>query len=300
MNKRQKPYWKIVRCPKKRQIFAGKNWTNALIVFILYTLPLSIPAGRTAAETVGGSLEPAGATVRLELKDAVQFETAARQLDELNSLREKVRVQEQELGSLRAENSLLKQEMVEIVDKFQKQDAEYRQLQLGIAGALAKGKLPAADERFVQLVRMLNDIAESGVSLALKSVEFCDEVDSVLKALPMEAKEIAGLRLKRDALKTESRKFSALAGRDLAERSVKKSRILAVNRDLQVVVLPVGSIHGAFNGLILKASGKEEAVRLKIVSTRPFVSAAVVEAGNIDDLAPGMEVVTDLENQTRE
>ena len=90
-----------------------------------------------------------------------------------------------------------------------------------------------------------------------------------------------------------------LAGREEAVDSIEKSRILAVERDLQAVILPVGSVHGAFNGLIFTVSGKETN-RLKVVLTRPFISMAVVLSGSMDEISPGMEVAAEASNTMRE
>jgi hypothetical protein len=42
-------------------------------------------------------------------------------------------------------------------------------------------------------------------------------------------------------------------------------------------------------GLLLWA-GKDDGVRLKVVETRPFISAAVLVKGRLEDLAPGTVV----------
>jgi hypothetical protein len=65
--------------------------------------------------------------------------------------------------------------------------------------------------------------------------------------------------------------------------------VIAVDDKLQTVVLDVGYANGVRCGLLLW-SGKGDAVRLKVIETRPFISAAVVVKGKLEDLAPGTVV----------
>ena len=72
--------------------------------------------------------------------------------------------------------------------------------------------------------------------------------------------------------------------------ALRTCRILAVNRELSIVVLSVGSVKGAFAGMIYRV-GKDRQIQLRVVSVRPYAAAAEVVKGTIGDLAPGMEAV---------
>lgn len=253
-------------------------------------------AVKTNAGEVG---EESLRSIKVSLRDAEQLAEMSALTDEVRSLRGRVRKLEADAEGLRAENNLLRQELVEIFEKFSEQDALFHQMQLGVAGALAEGKWPEPDRRYMQLVRKFDEIVKGGVRVVLASLEFCDEVDSLLADEVVDGAELVRMRLKRDAVKSEARKFNMLAGREQAADSVQSSRILAVDRDLQAVILPVGSVHGAFNGLIFNVSGKETN-RLKVVLTRPFISMAIVLTGSMDEIAPGMEVAAEASNTTRE
>ena len=67
-------------------------------------------------------------------------------------------------------------------------------------------------------------------------------------------------------------------------------RILAVDSELSIVVLSVGSAKGVFTGMIYRV-GKDRPIQLRVVAVRPYVAAAEVVKGSIGDLAPGMEAV---------
>ena len=192
--------------------------------------------------------------------------------------------------ALENEQTLLHNELIEIIDRYRKQNESYRRLQLSIAATLASGELKGAGKREDQLVTALATVSENGRKLALKTIEFCEYVDSILDKMPLGKLQKAAIQLRTEELKTESRKFCSLADPALSPETVEGCRLLAVNDDLKIAVLPVGAVHGVFNGLhFYDGKGK---VTLKVITVRPFISAAVLEKGSINDLTPGMEVST--------
>ena len=192
--------------------------------------------------------------------------------------------------ALKNEQKMLHNELIEIIDRYRKQNESYRRLQLSIAATLASGELKGAGKREDQLVTALATVSENGRKLALKTIEFCEYVDSILDKMPLGKLQKAALQLRNEELKTESRKFCSLADPALSRETVEGCRLLAVNDDLKIAVLPVGAVHGVFNGLYFY-DGKGK-VKLKVITVRPFISAAVLDKGSINDLTPGMEVST--------
>lgn len=67
-----------------------------------------------------------------------------------------------------------------------------------------------------------------------------------------------------------------------------KCRILEVRDDLETVVLNAGYRNGVRVNLTMVVDGVSGCV-LKVVAVRPFVSAAVLESGTLQELVPGME-----------
>ena len=119
-----------------------------------------------------------------------------------------------------------------------------------------------------------------------------------MRELPIGKVRQVEIQLKLDDLARSARRFVTMTEpvQDAEKGSVplRTCRILAVNRELSIVVLSVGSVQGAFAGLIYRVGtgAEEEQVRLKVVGVRPSVAAAVVVSGSVDSLAPGMEAVT--------
>ncbi len=267
------------------------NWKKLVCRTILYNLFMyGAVSGAVADDFLGEGNSP-GVTVRVKSEDAQRqrsFDLLRREAAEARQALVKL---EAENRALRESEKRLRENMVDLTNKYQEQNERYRQLRLVLSDALASEKVRGVGEREEQLLRVVSDIAVNGGDLAIKTVKFCELVDSITHDLPIGKVRQAELRLRLDELMRDSRRFISLTMPETDKEALKKCRILAVDRDLSVVVLPVGTVHGAFNGLKYYA-GKSQAV-LKVVSVRPFVAAAQLISGNIDDLAPGMEVATE-------
>lgn len=228
-------------------------------------------------------------------------ETDVQRLKELNQLREEtghaletIKRIELENRALRQKKADLEAELFEIKEKFLKQNVNYRQLQLWLAGVPAEGAVRKSDQREEQLLQAMGAVAKDGSEFAIKVVSFCEEVQQLLKELSIGKVRQAEINLQLDELLKDARRFIASAESCDTESkgldSLRSCRILAVNRDLSIVVLSVGSVKGAFAGMIYRV-GKDRQIQLRVVSVRPYVAAAEVVKGTIGDLAPGMEAV---------
>ena len=282
---------------KKRFFFAPglKFWMAAFIL----TVPLFFCRGR-AENTADKSGETAESEnwVDVRLKGAERLDEIIelkKKVSELETLEQKMRA---ENARLAAERDLLKQELFDAINQVESQNADFRRLELSVAGLMAAGRMPGSPAREAKLVEAIDKITKSGRDLAILSVEFCNEADAIVKSLPAGNLEGVRLRLKIDEVLGASRKFSAVSQWDIESSPVSRCRLTAVNVELNFVVLPVGYSHGVFNGLILYVPGKTAAsapVKLRVFATRSHTAAAQVADGDIRTLSPGMEAVTDLQ-----
>ena len=281
-------------CFKKIEFFLEKRWTFSSFVLILYALLL---LATPVVKGVNRSSDPAGSatmTVKVKLKDAKKFSQLMKLRKELDEAQRETANLTGKYRGLEKDHKVLRKELIEITKNFQTQNESYRRLQLSIAATIASSRMETATYREGQLIQTLNDVFDNSRKLALQSIEFCDLVDSLLKQMPIGKVRKAEIALRVDELKKGARKLNTLADLKIRQKPVNRCRILAVNKDLQVVVLPVGSVHGVFIGLNYYAGKKR--VPLRIISVRPFVSAAVPDKGNIESLTSGLEVITDTNN----
>ena len=289
-------------CAEKIPVFFACRW-RIQVARVIVMIPLFFGLGR-AGVIAEASGEGAGSEVWVDvkLKGAERLDEIIelkRKVAELEALERKVKA---ENARLEAERDLLKQELFDAINQVEAQNAHFRRLEQSVAGLLADSKLLKASAREAKLVEAIAGITKSGRDLAVLSVEFCNEADAIVKSLPAGNLEGVRLRLKIDEVRSASRKFSAMSDWSLDARPVKKCRILAVNNNLGFVVLPVGSVHGVFNGLTFyvpgKASGAKPTV-LRVFSTRSLVAAAQVADGDIRTLSPGSEAVVDLQQTNK-
>jgi flagellar motility protein MotE (MotC chaperone) len=281
-------------CLKKVSIFIEKRWTFNGFVLILYALSLFGAPVLKAENRSSETQRSATMTVKVRLKDAKKFNQLTKLRQDLGKAQRDMASLTGQYRGLEKDHGLLRKELIEITKNFQTQNESYRRLQLSIAATIASSKMEAATFREDQLIQTLGNVFDSSRTLALRSAEFCDLVDSLLKQMPIGKVRKAEINLRMEELKKGARKLNTLADLTFRQKPVNRCRILAVNKDLQVVVLPVGSVHGVSIGLNYYTGKKK--VRLRIIMVRPFVSAAVPEEGNIESLAPGMEATTDANN----
>ena len=280
-------------CLKKILFFGEKRWTFAGFVLILYALPLSGAEVLEVKNQSGADSEPASLAVKVKLKDAKRFNRLLKLRRELGEAQRDMAELTGKYRGLEKDHKLLRKELIEITKNFQAQNESYRRLQLSIAATIASSKMETATYREGQLVKALADTFDSSRKLALKTVEFCDIVDTLLRQMPIGKIRKAEINLRAEELKKGARKLTTLADLEFRQKPVNRCRVLAVNKSLQVVVLPVGSVHGVSNGLNYYIG---KAAQLRVIMVRPFVSAAVPVKGSIESLAPGMEAVTDAKN----
>ena len=276
----------------KLRFFHNFRLLNAIYDVILITLMVCAPMVLHALEGGHGGGGDSGVTVTIRSADAQRLRELTRLREETGLAAEAVKRLELENESLREEKAELRAELFEIKEKFAKQNANYRQLQLWLAGVPAEGAVRKSGRREERLLQAMGEVSKDGSALALSAVSFCEQVQQLLKELPIGKVRQAEVQLQLDDLVRKSRRLIAMAeiSADPAKgvEALRTCRILAVDRELRVAILSVGSIKGAFAGMIYHV-GKDRQEQLKLVSVRPSVAAAVLVRGSIENLSPGME-----------
>lgn len=292
-----------MRKMRKYRFFNDLRLRKCTFGFILSILVVCSVGKACADETVSGGGSASGAVVTIRPNDAER-------LRELNRLREqamldaeKMKRLELELDASKKAAAGLEAELIELRTKLQAESEGFRQMQLWLAGVRAEGTVRKASEREEQQLQAIGKLSEDGVGLALDAVDFCDQVQILLQELPIGKVRQAEYRLRLDNLARKARRFIAMAeGPEESKEGIdalRTCRILAVNRELRIAVLSVGSIKGAFAGMIYHV-GKDRQEQLKVVSVRPSVAAAVLVRGSIENLSPGMEAAAGEERAEEE
>ena len=160
-----------------------------------------------------------------------------------------------------------------------------------LAGAADTKSLQSSAEREKQLVSILDALCRESNKLAVDSSELANEILEILPDSGVNPARAARLRLKIDEVRRQAGRVALRT--DSAKKTpaemLARCRILTIDRNNGIVAIEAGSSHGVFRGMVFKNLPSEK-VALKIVMTRPDISAAKVIYGSIDQLSAGMSV----------
>ena len=190
--------------------------------------------------------------------------------------------EESEVERLRRENAELRAQLL-------KERARARNQALFLAAVADEGEFTTSKAREAQLLTRLLVLCADGEKLAVKAAEAVAEMRRILRDLPVDTARRAQLLLLLDELERQAGVFAALVAeqpRDPAA-AFRECRVLAVNKELGVLLVDIGFRQGAFVGLVLRG-GADKKIEIRLEDVRAGVSAAVVMRGNFRDVVPGM------------
>jgi regulator of replication initiation timing len=252
------------------------DWTVcATLVILMGSLPCHVEAGEASAGKKAAAKAESPKDGGVE-KDS--GESGERRIKRL----------ETEIRMLREEMSLLREELERVATESDALDAETKRLRMSMAASLAEGSKRAFDKESADLIDALLGISKSGDGFVTAAEEFCSFMEELLKKDKLSDVDKARAKFRLDKIRAAARSFHAMIATPGTAKRFDKCRVIAVDDKIQTVVLDVGYANGVRCGLLLWA-GKDDAVRLKVVETRPFISAAVLVKGKLEDLAPGTE-----------
>ena len=207
-----------------------------------------------------------------------------------------------ELDRLRAENRRLRLELDRLRAARSAQDRDLLKFRTWLAAAADSGKIQTASDREVRLLAILSEMVRRGSRLAVQVSSVERSFRDLLKEFPIGPARQARLLLQLEQLERCAMQVSAIAAVAESEEdpaAFREATVLAVNRELETAVLSVGTVHGVFPGLIYQDRGGS-GQSLRIVSVRPWVSAAVPVGGNAEQITPGMRFTVEHRAQPGE
>ena len=258
------------------------DWQTAGMLAILMILRLSL-LSCWSAETVPRQASDARG---LELDEARMARRAAEQKSaESNAALSRT---EQEIHGLR-------RRYAELYLESRRQQHELDYIDLRIAGLLADREDIASGRALSRTLSALQQTQTAQQELTDKVHEFGTYLSSVLDIVqPSEAlrREVAQ---RFDALAKAAERsvkpLPSVAGRGDGSPTRQECRVLAVNDELQVVVLDRGFEDGVREGALWRVmSGRDVLARLRVIEVRSSVSAAMVTDGRYKTIGAGAVV----------
>jgi hypothetical protein len=251
------------------------DWTVSITIAILMgSLPMAV---------AGGGAHVRKTTSSLKKKQKIESVSKEVREDRIAKLEARLKMLNEELGMLR-------ETLAGTLGEADERENALLRIQSSVAASLANGKKRAMSDESVKLLKSLDKVKRTGDKLVLMATEFTDFVNNALEKKVLTDLDKARIRFSIQKLKTASELFHALSSPPVDLGFAKSCRILALNDELQIAVLNVGSVNGVRNGLNLRSAKSKNKVLLRVIDVRPYVSGAIVMKGNIGDLAPGMKV----------
>jgi hypothetical protein len=196
-----------------------------------------------------------------------------------------------ELSLLRRRNSELektvseqKQEILRLQQLVTEMQSQHKRTMLWLGTISDTGEMLSASERELLLAERLSVFVRKGEDLALCATQLADDIRIMLDEVPMSAvrKAKISLQLKKiDDLCSSFVGAAAQGGRDPLE-SLQNTRIITVDRGLDVVILSAGSLDGVAPGIVFQ--NKDNSIALRVIAVKEYASAAVVSKGKISEI----------------
>ena len=193
-----------------------------------------------------------------------------------------------ELKLLRQENSVIRRELLETLDKFSMLADKLKRYEMS-AAAVVESMSPAyVGAREEESAESLRTVMQSSAALASASASLCDEVLEVLGKSSLDPVLSARLRLRVDSLKKELRNTAFLNVPPIPPDGFASCRVLNLDEKLNAVVLSAGYRNGVRAGMLLRS--RDGRLVFRVIALRNFTSAALVSEGDIRSAGIGMEV----------
>ncbi len=283
---------------KKNRFFYEIDWIFS--VFACIVCVLCLPASY-ANETETGRTNRPVPSEQLENDDIQSSAEDARKKAEPTGRTNAGTVDSSETDSmeaLRRENARLRAELIDIRKRYEIQSEELRAVRLSAAGVVETLNPTYLSAREAELLDTLVLLRNTCRNMVLKSAAVCDLIGKSLPQMKLDAVESARLKIAADELSQWNGTLTALLTPIIPDKGFGACRILEVDRELGIVVLNVGYRHGARINMRLTVGEGKNAIPLRIVALRPYVSAAETSPDRIGELGAGMSVRAE-ETQTK-
>jgi hypothetical protein len=250
-------------------IFTNLNWTVCIIPIIFYALFSALLANDEKLDA-----EPLKSS-RSDMKGGVAD-------DAVNLV---------ELEAARKETEMLRKELADVLLKSEEVFISYRRLQLSVASTVANSEKKNVSEEELKSLESFAYIRQEMKGLVDKTIELSRFIGTVFEKKDLTETDRIRVKFKLDDLKAAADRLNALTAPPELEEKTDKCRILAVNEKLQIAILDAGTANGVNTGLIWRVTTRDgRPLRLKVITARPFICAAMVLEGDFASLAPGMPV----------
>lgn len=201
---------------------------------------------------------------------------------------------EQELARLRRKVEIQQREFDRLTAQLAEKENQLRKLRIWMGNISADSRLTTVSDREQRLLHGLKILADASGSMVLKTMELSEQLRARLKTLPLASADRVRLIMALEDVERSAARVNTIADTAVAQEDklLKNVRITAVRHQLNMAVLSAGSLQGVFPGMTFVTA--DEKIRLRVLETRAMISGAVPVAGELNDLIPGTQVKLEI------
>ena len=190
---------------------------------------------------------------------------------------------------------LLKQKELDRMSRLLTQkENELRRLKIWMGTLSADGRMTTVSQREQRLLHGLKILSDASGNMVLKSLELGELLRPRLNALPIASADRVRLVMALEELERSAARVSSIADSAAVPEDplLKIVRVASVRSELNMAVLSAGALHGVFPGMtFVTADGR---IRLRVLESRAMISGAVPVTGDINALTPGASVKLEI------
>ena len=193
-----------------------------------------------------------------------------------------------EVKMLQEENSLIRKELIETLEKYSMLAGKLKRLERSAAAVIETLKPEYSDVRAEESAESLRTVMQSSVALASAAAVFCEEVRKMIRLPGTDPVYAAKLRVMINNIESKIRTIVRYNAAPAERRGFTSCRILKIDEKLRAAVFSAGYRNGLRAGMVLRTlDGKAS---FQIVKLKDFTSAGLFLTGKPGTVSIGTEL----------
>ena len=193
-----------------------------------------------------------------------------------------------EVKTLQEENSLIRKELIETLEKYSMLAEKLKRLERSAAAVIETLKPEYSDVRADESAESLRTVMQSSVALASAAAVFCEEVRKMIQLPGADPVYAAKLRVMINNIESKIRDTIRYTAAPAGRGGFTTCRILKIDEKLKAAVFSAGYRNGLRAGMVLRTlDGK---VSFQIIMLKDFTSAGLFLSGTPGMVSIGTEL----------
>ena len=194
-----------------------------------------------------------------------------------------------EVKTLQEENSLIRKELIETLEKYSMLAEKLKRLERSAAAVIETLKPEYSDVRADESAESLRTVMQSSVALASAAAVFCGEVDKLIALPGTDPVRAAKLRVMITQIRSQIRNIIRYNTPPAGPQGITTCRILKIDEELKAAVFSAGYRNGLRAGMVLRTAGGK--ATFQVILLKEFTSAGLFLTGSPRDVSIGTELL---------